>query len=517
MIPEDGIVHGGANTLAPVSARRLGVGPRLQVGWITCLVWLVGAAVVAAAQPGLDRKAAGAVAAVCGVAAILAARYLTPDPARRYLRSLLAGVIVVPVATVWALRSLLLSGRSNMATSFLVDGWEKRITLPLLVVLLAPIVVRALPPVLLRPTNLWRERAALWRESRWMDRIMLAYLLVAVPAFLYGIPHRTSLSYFGQDVGLVVFFAFMYLAGRAASGAGALAWAEELVGVLLLLAVVHFVLLGWDTAPIYTYIEAASTGAVAFAIYRPSRRAMIPLALAVVFLLSDVLATVNGTDSTITIMLLGALGMIAYLLIRGRELVPKWVIVAVAVVALAGFVGFTSDGRTLQGRYHGSDPSNAARTYEAGLVRHAVRSSPVTLLIGRGFGSTLDMHTAPPGFKTTLRNAGRDLSHVPEVHLLAYSFLLKEGLLGALWLLAFAVTLAVLGLRALERSADTRDPSFVVYAALALLGLVASLAAASHLPANPLNGLSLGLLVATLAGTRAAPAVASAQSRTPKA
>lgn len=510
MIPEDGIVHGSASTLAPVSARRLGVGPRLQVGWITCLVWLVGAAVVAAAQPGLDRKAAGAVAAVCGVGAILAVRYLTPDPARRYLRSLIAASIVVPIAAVWALRSLLLSGRSDMATSFLVDGWEKRITLPLLFVLLAPIAVRALPPDLLRPTAVWRERAALWRESRWMDRIMLAYLLVAVPAFLYGLAHRSSLSYFGQDAGLVVFFAFMYLAGRAASSAGALEWGEELVGILLLLAVAHFVLLGWDTSPIYTYIEAASTGAVAFALFRPSRRTMLPLGLAVVFLLSDLLATIQGTDSTVTVLLLAALGMIGYLLIRRRELVPKWVIVAVAVVGLVVFVGFTSDGRTLQGRYHGLDVSNSARTYEAQLVRHAVRSSPTTLLIGRGFGSTLDMHTAPSAFKTTLTGAGRDLGHVPEVHLLGYSFLFKEGLLGALWLLVFAVALAVLSLRALDRSSETRDPSYTVYAALALLGLVASLAAASHLPANPLDGLSVGLLVAALAGTRAAPTSTSA-------
>jgi hypothetical protein len=475
------------DALAPVSA----FGARLQVGWITGGVWLFGSLVVAAAQPGHDRKAAAAVAAVCGAGAILAVRYLTADPARSYLRSLLAGIVVVPVAAVWMLRALLLSGRTDFGTSFLVDGWGKRITLPLLFVLLAPLVAQVLP----KPAALWQERKMLWHEARPLDWIMLAYLAVAVPAFLYGIPHRASLSFFAQDVGLVVFFAFMYLAGRVASGAAALAWAEELVDVLLLLALTHFVLLGWDTSPLYNYIEAACAGAIVFALFRPSRRRLLPAAIAVMILVADAVATANGTDSTITISLLGAVGIVLYLIVRSRELIPQWLIVAVAVVALVVFVGFTSDGRTLRGQYHGPNISNAARTYEAGLVRHAVRSSPVTLLIGRGFGSTLDMRTAPPSFATTLQNGGRDLTHVPEVHLLGYSFLFKEGLLGVLWLIVFAVGLSVLGIRALERSARTRDPSLAVYAAVALLGLVASLAAASHLPANPLNGLSIGLLV----------------------
>jgi hypothetical protein len=494
-----------ADRVAGAPRATAGLGGRLHVGWITGMVWLIGSLIVIAAQPGTDRKAAALVTAVCAIAAILGVRYLTADPARRYLRSLLAAVVVVPVAAVWMLRALLLTASTQINATFYIDGLEKRITLPLLFVLLAPIVVQALPPSLLRPKTTWRTTTALWRESRWMDWIMLAYLVVAIPAFLYGIPHHVAWSYFAQDLGLVVFFTFMYVAGRAASGEAALGWADELVDVLLLLALTHFVLLGWGTSPIYNYIEAACTGAIVIALFRPSRRALLPAAIAVMILVADAIAVVNGTDSTVTVSVLGAVGIVAYILIRRRELLPRWLIVGVAVVALVGFLGFTSDGRTLQGRYHGPNVSNAARTFEARLVRHAVRSSPTALVIGRGFGSTLDMRNAPPSFETTLTNAGRDLAHVPEVHLLVYSFLFKEGLLGVLWLIAFAVGLFVLGLQALERTARTRNPSYAVYAAIPLLGLVASLAAASHLPANPLNGLSVGLLVACMARSGTAP------------
>lgn len=471
----------------------------LRVGWQTSLFWLVGSVIVVVAQPGDDRKAAALASAVVGIAAILLIRVVTPDPARRYLRSLIGAIIAVSVAAVWVLRALLGNGRTDFGTGFYIDGLQKRITLPLMFVLLAPLVLQALPRDLLSPRVLWREKASLWGRAGLMDRIVLAYCAVAVPAFLLGLAHHTPRSYFGQDVGLVVFFVFLYVAGRAAVASVALDWAGELVDILLVLAVAHFALLGWGTSPIYNYIEAACAGAVAFALFRPSRSRLLSLGIAVAILVGDAIAVVQGTDSTVTIELIGALAVIGYLVLRSRNLVPQWLIVAVAAVALVGFLGFTGDGRTLQGRYHGPDPSNRGRTYEAKQVRAEVRHSPVSLVFGRGFGSTVDLRGGPRQYTKTLVTSGRQLAHVPEVHLLAYSFQLKEGLLGVLWLLSFAAGLAVLGVRALERSARTRDPSLVIYAALALLGLVAALAAASHLPANPLDGLSVGLLVACLA------------------
>lgn len=488
---------------APSPSRTADVAPVSRLSatpiWVG-LFWLVGSVVVIAAQPGTDRKAAAVVAAVAGVAAILLVHRLTPEPARRYLRSLVAAMIAVTVAAVWMLRSLVASSGNSGATNFFVDGLEKRITLPLMFVLLAPLVVRALPRELLRPRELWRQKATLWGRTGWMDRIVLAYCVVAVPAFLLGLAHRNPHSYVGQDLGLVVFLVFTYVAGRAADAAGALDWANELVDILLALAVAHFVLFGWDTSPIYNYIEAACAAAVAFAFFRPSRSRLLSVAIAVAILAGDAVAVRNGTNSTVTIELLGALAIVGYLLIRRRDLVPQWLIVALAIVALAGFVGFTSDGRTLRGQYHGADPSNAGRTFEAERIRAAVRHSPVSLVFGRGFGSTIDETGAPRAFAQSLAVGGRDLAHVQEVHLLVYASLLKEGLLGVLWLLVFAAAVLVLGVKALERSARARDPSLVVYAALAMLGLVAALAAASHLQANPLDGLSIGLLVTCLAG-----------------
>jgi hypothetical protein len=497
------MVRGTENVTSANASSAERILPRGRSDLLTALFWLLGSAVVIVAQPGTDRKVAALASAVAGIAAILLVRLLTPDPARRYLRSLIAAMIAVSVTAVWLLRSLLASRPATFGTSFFIDGLEKRITLPLMFVLFAPLVVQALPRELLSPRALWAEKALLWHRAGLMDRIMLAYCAVAVPAFLVGLAHHPRHTYFAQDVGLVVFLVFTYIAGRAGSASGALDWSSELVDILLALAVAHFVLLGWDTSPIYNYIEAACAAAVAFALFRPSRTSWLTLGIAVMILVGDAVAVREGTDSTVTIELLGALGIIGYLLVRRRDLVPRWLIIAVAAVALIGFVGFTSDGRTLQGRYHGSDPSNVGRTYEAHQVRAAVRQSPVSLFFGRGFGSTIDMRKAPAVYAQTLVTSGRDLAHVPEVHLIGYSFLLKQGLLGLLWLLAFAIGVVVLGVRALERSARTRDPSLVVYAALAMLGLVAAAAAATHLPANPLDGLSLGLLATCLAATRA--------------
>src|SRR5262249_13195530 len=159
-----------------------------------------------------DRKGAALASAVLGIAAIVLVRLLTPEPERRYLRSLVAAIIPVSVTAVWVLRDLITKGRTDFGTSFLIDDLQKRITPPLLFVLLLPLVAHALPRDLLSPRTRWSERASLWRRAGLMDRIVLGYGVVAVPAFLLGLAHRWPHSYFGQDVGLVVFFVFMYVA-----------------------------------------------------------------------------------------------------------------------------------------------------------------------------------------------------------------------------------------------------------------------------------------------------------------
>ena len=486
---------------APAASAAVTMRARLDVGAGTWIVWLAGAAIVAGAQPTLDRRLAGAGAAVAGIAAVLLVRGLTPDPARRYLRSLLAGILAVAVTADFGIRlGLHYLNTTNGAKSFFVSGETKRITLPFMFVLLAPLVLRSLVGERW-PRALWQRRAELSQQAHVMDWIVFGYCLIVLPALLLGLAHHWSLTNIAQDLGLVVFFVFMYAAGRAASAGAVGVFAAELVNILLLVAVGTLLILPWHNfPPLFLYIEPTAAGALAFLLLRPRGARLLPLGVAAAFLVADAISIGKGTASSATTLgLLLGLGILAYLALRLRSLVPQWLLVAVAVVAVIGLVGFTHDGAALRGQYHGSDPSNLGRTYEAHQVRAEVRGSPVSVVFGRGFGATIDETGAPHYFKTTLVKAGRNLAHVQEIHLLTYSFLLKTGLLGVAWLAVFAASLAVLALRALERAARTRDPSLAVYAALPLLGIAAASGGASNLQANPLNALTLGILVTCLA------------------
>jgi hypothetical protein len=238
---------------------------------------------------------------------------------------------------------------------------------------------------------------------------------------------------------------------------------------------------------------------------RPRTASLLAVAAALVFLAADAASLPNAsTGSSLTFQLAGAIAAIGYLVVRIRPLVPQRLIVAVAVIGFIGFIGVTPDGATVRGQYHGSDPSNLGRTFEAHQIRAAVRSSPVSLVFGRGLGASIDERNAPAGFAQSLTTGGRDLAHVPEVHLLPYSFLLKEGVLGLAWLATLLLGAVVLIFRGLERAARDRDPRLVIYAALPLIGIAQAFAAANHLQANPLNALGLGILVTCLARPRAA-------------
>lgn len=94
---------------------------------------------------------------------------MTADPRRRYFRSILTAIVVVAVAATWLLRGL-----TGIQDTFRIEGLDKRIALPLIFVLVLPLVVRELPP---RPRCRadWRELRAVWRRSRPMDRLMVAY------------------------------------------------------------------------------------------------------------------------------------------------------------------------------------------------------------------------------------------------------------------------------------------------------------------------------------------------------
>lgn len=486
-----------ARPTGQAAMRRLDVRLRLRGDAAVGAVWLLGSLIVVAAQPGLDRKGAAAGAAAAAIAAMLVVSSLTPDPRRRYFRSILTAIVLVSVVATWLLRGL-----TDVQDPFRINGLEERIALPLVFVLVLPLIVRELPPKL-RGRARRRELRDLWRLSRPLDRVIVAYAALSVPALGLGLAHHAAKTFIAQDLGLVAFFTLMYCAGRAVDATAARASAPELVDVLLLLAVAQFVLFGWEPAPLYDYVEAAWVGALAFLVIRPRTARPLTLAVGITFLVADVAAVQNGTSSTAAVELAGALGLLVYLVLRLRSRVPLWAFVACAAIGLVVFVGFTADGATVRGQYHGKDASNAGRTFEAQRVRAEVRSSPVSLVLGRGFGATIDETKAPLGFRNSLLGAGRDLAHVPQVHLLPYDFLLEYGLLGLIWLAAFTVGLVWIVLRGLEGAVRERDPSLAIYAALPLLVLAGAIAAASHLQANPLGALALGVLVTLVGKTRA--------------
>ncbi len=232
---DEGIAHVATGTPEAVSRRQ-------RLGWsaVTGVVWLAGSAVVALAQPDSDRRLAAACAAAAGIVVILAVTALTADPARRYLRSIVAATVAASLTSDWMLWHLGVA----TSTGFQVDGLVKRITLPLLIVLLAPLVVRPL----------WAARRTLsLRAARGMDWIMGAYAtVVLVPALAVGLFHHNRPLYVAQDLGLIVFFVFMYMAGRMVTADAARASAGEIVELLLSLAVAKLVLFGWDISPLYS-------------------------------------------------------------------------------------------------------------------------------------------------------------------------------------------------------------------------------------------------------------------------
>jgi hypothetical protein len=477
---------------AAVATGRPSRGVRLRSDIATGAFWLLGSVVVALAQPNSDRRLAAAGAAVAGIATILVVSRLTQDPGRRYFRAIVGAMVAVSVSGDWLVQHL--SGGKN---SFVTYGLDTRIALPLMFVLLTPLVIRELPPRL-KSRALWRDRALVWREASPFDWLAVAYAALVLPDLILGIAHHAPKTYIAQDLGVIVFFVLAYAVGRTVSAEAGRAGSIELVDLLLLMAAAQLIL-GWGTSPIFTYVEAACAGAIGYALLRPRHARLLPLGLALVLLGADAVLVRNGTTgSTTAIELAAALALVAYLVVRSRHLVPQWLVVAIAVVGLAGFLGVTSDGAGVLGRYYGTDPSKAGRTYEAHQVRATVKSSPVSFVFGRGLGGSIDETQAPRLFAESLAYGGRDLSRVQAVHLLPFQFLLKYGLLGLAWLIAFIVGVAILGVFALERASVDRDPTLVVYAALPLLGIAAALAAASHLQDNPLNALALGVLVTRL-------------------
>ena len=93
------------------------IGARLRSRLATAGFWLLGSAVVAVAQPSADRGIAATGAAVAGIATILIVSRLTPDPERRYFRSLLGAIVAVSVVGDWLLQHLVSGATASSRTA----------------------------------------------------------------------------------------------------------------------------------------------------------------------------------------------------------------------------------------------------------------------------------------------------------------------------------------------------------------------------------------------------------------
>jgi hypothetical protein len=138
------------------------------------------------------------------------------------------------------------------------------------------------------------------------------------------------------------------------------------------------------------------------------------------------------------------------------------------------------------------DLTIAQRGYETQAVWSAVSSSPLTFIFGLGPGATVDLHSSPDA--ATLLASGRDLFHVPSVHLLTSYVLLKTGVLGLIWLALIFAKLLTLTVSELRQPRP--DALAVLLLCLPWCGLAAAIPAATFFFSNPLCALGIGLLIA---------------------
>src|SRR5581483_2122932 len=283
---------------------------RLLVGLLTAAVWLGGSAVVVLAQAGSDREITAAASAGAGIGMILVVSVLTPDPGRRYFRSVVGTLLAVSLTASWLVRRLV-----EPSGAFGDAPVVERIVIPLVVVLLLPLVVYAYRGVLTRPGELWRRRAARLRSAAALDWVFVAYAtVVLIPATALGLAHHNRPLYVAQDVGLVVFFVFMYAVGRAVSPASARACAHELVDVLLLLTAAQLVLLFWgEVEPLYVYQEASYAAAFACLLLWPRRARFLTLGLAATLVAAEAWdIRAPGAGSSVAVDLGVACGLLLY-------------------------------------------------------------------------------------------------------------------------------------------------------------------------------------------------------------
>ena len=279
--------------------------------------------------------------------------------------------------------------------------------------------------------------------------------LLILPDLALGLAHHAPKTYIAQDVGLIVFFVFAYVAGRTVNSEAGRASAAELVVVLLVLAAAQ-VLLGWDTTPIFTYVEAACAGGVAFALLRPNRPRLLLLSLALALLAHDAVAVKNGSGSTTGIELAAALAIVAYLVVRVRHRLPQWLVVAVACATLTGFLAFTADGADRARpvpRYGPVEPRAHLRSSSGAAGRSTARRCPSSSDAGSAEASTRRRRRgssrSPSSTGDAISRTSRRCTSSPTSSCSSTACSDSPG-----WL-QFVVGVAILGIRALESGDKT--------------------------------------------------------------
>jgi hypothetical protein len=249
-----------------------------------------------------------------------------------------------------------------------------------------------------------------------------------------------------------------------------LTWTIALMG-LLCLAV------GVEPSPFDTFVlPGGCVVAVAGVQLRDPRVFLFGSAIAAVRLVN----TPTGAQSP-RLQLIACIGLTIFLVIYRRVTILAWV----PLFAMALFVvGKSVAGDLLLGTYEGSDISLAERSFEARAVQEQVLAIHAAIPFGRGVGSTVDLSGAPD--YVTLLQSGRDLAHVPTIHLLPYHIFLKLGVAGLVW----GTMLVVAFIRSVLDDGPLRFLTLFVVA-----GFVDAFTAGGHLFTNPLPPLVLGYLL----------------------
>lgn len=226
-------------------------------------------------------------------------------------------------------------------------------------------------------------------------------------------------------------------------------------------------------------------------------RGRVPALVAGIVLVSAVVADLVSHPAA-SIAVITQVCVCALLLVL--VMIPRPFRVPVLLLGIGGAVALaiqTGVWRLLLGQGRPEwDVTLLHRAYEANAAFQLIQD-PVSLVIGAGAGSTVDLTNSPDA--ATLRASGRDLTAVNDVHLLTSWILMKFGVVGLIWLTIFLIAVvrsAIEALRTPKRfSFDFVLVLFVVSA------VVAALPAATYLFSNPMLAVCIGILVARQAKT----------------